>query len=100
MFYLVFFHKTSQNNSYIQNPGFPAGFTGTTGVSYTINKYSAGTYLPWLLTSPCFSRNAHWFLKLPPHTLSGFNLTTSILDTTRPGRRGTMIEYVYIESKL
>jgi hypothetical protein len=28
----------SQNCSYIQNPGFPAAYTGQSSVTYTINK--------------------------------------------------------------
>ena len=35
----------NQNNSYIQNPSFPAGYTGTTGLTYTINKCASSKYL-------------------------------------------------------
>ena len=31
-----------QNCSYIRNPGFPSAYTGTSAISYTIQKCSSG----------------------------------------------------------
>ena len=36
----------NQNCTYIRNPGYPSPYTGSSGVSYTINKCSSGKY--WL----------------------------------------------------
>ena len=34
----------TQNCTYIRNPGFPSAYSGTSPVSYTINKCSSGMY--------------------------------------------------------
>ena len=34
----------TQNCTYIRNPGFPSAYSGTSPVSYTINKCSSGVY--------------------------------------------------------
>ena len=42
----------SVNDSYIQNPGFPSAYTGTSQVSYTIQKCSNGKSTITLLFGP------------------------------------------------
>ena len=34
----------NQNCTYIRNPGYPSPYTGSSGVSYTINKCSSGKF--------------------------------------------------------
>jgi hypothetical protein len=34
----------NQNSTYIQNPGFPAAYTSTAGIAYTVNKVSSGIF--------------------------------------------------------